>query len=154
MTKSELCYDIAVQRISSQGYKMSFKATKEECTKIAKRLGLLALKSFQGEAQIKRADLITGRLSFQACVEQASVISLKPVETKLQDSVDLTFVEDEPEETSLEETAQIEQGIIHLGELFIQYLSLALPDYPRNKGESFEGHEEAAPNPFSVLKKL
>lgn len=154
MIKSELCYDIAVQRIPAQGYTMNFKATKEECAKIAKRLGLMSVKSFQGEAQIKRADLITGRLSFQACVEQASVISLQPVETKIQDSVELIFVENEPEEASLEETALIEQGTIRLGELFIQYLSLALPDYPRNKGESFDGHEEATPNPFAVLKKL
>jgi len=154
MTKSELCYDVAVQHIPAQGYKMHFEATKDECAKIAKRLGLRALKSFQGQAEIKRADLITGRLSFQAQVEQTSVVSLQPVESTLKDTVDLIFVEKEPDETSLEEVALIEKGYIHLGELFIQYLSLALPDYPRNKGEVFEGREEATPNPFAVLKKL
>ena len=154
MTKSELCYDVAVQHIPAQGYKMQFEATKEECAKIAKRLGLRALTSFQGKAEIKRGDLICGRLSFQAQGEQTSVVSLQPVALKVKDSIDLIFVEKEPEEASLEEIALIEQGVIHLGELFIQYLSLALPDYPRNEGEVFESREDATPSPFAVLKKL
>ena len=155
MTKSELCYDVAVQHIPAQGYHMRFEATPDECTKIAKRLGLRALKSFKGQADIQRGDLMTGRLSFQACVEQTSVVSLQPVESTVKESVDLIFVEKEPaEDDYLEDIALIEQGHIALGELFIQYLSLALPDYPRKKGEVFEGHEDSTPSPFAVLKKL
>ena len=154
MTKSELCYKVAVQHIPEQGYRMQFKATPTECTAIAKRLDLLALKSFEGKAQIKRADPMTGKLSFKAEVEQPSVVSLKPVQSHIQDTIELLFLDKEPEEPSLQETALIENGHIDLGELFIQYLSLALPDYPRNEGEMFESAEDSASNPFAVLKKL
>ena len=154
MTKCELNYDIAVQQIPEQGYQMQFEATPDECVKIAKRLGLLSLKSFSGQAKIMRGDIIKGHLSFQAQVEQASVISLKPVKNRLKDNIDLLFLKDEPAEATLEDVALIEQGHIHLGELFIQYLSLALPDYPRNPGETFEEHTEEGSHPFAVLKNL
>ena len=154
MTKSELCYKVAVQHIPAQGYRMRFEATPSECKAIAERLGLASLKAFEGQAQIKHGEPMTGKLSFKADVEQLSVVSLKPVQSHIQDSVDILFVEQEPEEPSLQETALIENGYIDLGELFIQYLSLALPDYPRNEGETFESAEDTASNPFAILKKL
>ena len=133
---------------------MQFKATPAECTAIAKRLGLSVLKTFEGQAHIKRGEPMTGKLSFKADVEQLSVVSLKPVQSHIQDTIELLFVDKEPEEPSLQETALIENGHIDLGELFIQYLSLALPDYPRNEGETFESAEDTTSNPFAVLKKL
>ena len=52
----------------------------------------------------------------------------------------------------------IVKGIIDLGELVAQYLSAALPLYPRKEGVQYEGNSDLTPvsqenNPFLQLKE-
>jgi len=114
---------------------------------------------------------VTGRV--RARVGQTCVVTLDPIESEIDEEVDLTFApeaearrledlieegqddEDPPEVADPPEA--IVNGIIDLGRIATDALYLAIDPYPRKPGAVFEA-EVTAPDPedhpFAVLKAL
>lgn len=149
-------------------------ATPAECEALAKRLELRELESLSADLTIRRVSggsvlRIAGRI--KAEVVQSCVVSLQDVPASVDAAFETFFRQDaggdhlqakELSFTAEDEDApeMIENGVIDLGELVTQYLSLNLEPYPRAPGVSLaaqlanlEGVEEKR-NPFAVLASL
>ncbi|MCV6824237.1 MULTISPECIES: YceD family protein [Halocynthiibacter] len=122
-------------------------------TAIAAELELLGLKKlrFEGKIEAQGRDdwQLTGHLG--ATVTQPCVISLAPVTTRVEESVERVFVKDTSEfefETDGEEEIEVELDgddsreplgkSIDLDAILIESLALALPPYPRAEGAALE----------------
>ncbi len=116
-------------------------------------LGILAIPELRFRGEIKadgRHDfLLEGRL--EALVVQACVVTLAPVETRISEPVRRCYVADYrlPEGDEIEipqDDAEEPLGtVIDPGEVMIEALSLALPDYPRADGAEAGEMVHAAP---------
>jgi len=112
---------------------------------------------------------VTGRV--QARVGQNCVVTLEPLESDIDEEVDLTFapVEQIPEIAEAEDDdgnsaadmtdalEPIENGVIDLGRLASDMLYLAIDPYPRKEGAVFEPQVAAVDpqdHPFAALKSL
>jgi uncharacterized metal-binding protein YceD (DUF177 family) len=113
---------------------------------------------------------VAGRV--RARVGQNCVVTLEPIESDIDEEVDLIFALSEqvpeiaePEDdddgdsvTDMTETPEpIENGIIDLGRLATDMLYLAIDPYPRKEGAVFEPQVSAADpadHPFAALKSL
>jgi uncharacterized metal-binding protein YceD (DUF177 family) len=111
---------------------------------------------------------VAGRV--QARVGQNCVVTLDPVESDIDEAVDLMFAPSEqiPEHaeptddsedggTGIAEVEPIENGMIDLGRLATDVLYLAIDPYPRKAGVVFEPPAAVADpqdHPFAALKSL
>ena len=117
-------------------------------------LELLGLKKvlFRGELnpQGKRDWKLTGHLG--ATVVQACAVTLGPVTTRIEESVERTYLADpsafspEGEEVEMPEDDTVEPlpAVIDIHGVLLEALSLALPLYPRAEGAEF-GQRDLAP---------
>ena len=146
-------------------------ATVAECAALAKRLDLRSLSGLKGKISMFRVledNVIRIEGDIEADVVQSCVVSLQDVPSKVKVHFNTCFTEegkeiDEDDEisVSLEEGFPdvMVGGMIDLGELVAQYLSLELDQYPRASGVSLpaqtvESGENAENSPFHVLKGL
>jgi uncharacterized metal-binding protein YceD (DUF177 family) len=134
---------------------------------LARRMGLVALDRLEATLTLRRlpgGDIIHVDGTLQADIVQTCVVRLTPFSTSVTESFDDDFSENAQlsEEISLamdEDLPEpIANGVIDIGELVAQYLSLSLDPYPRSPGAGLEevwtppGPEELSP--FAVLKNL
>ena len=146
-------------------------ATVAECAALAKRLDLRSLSGLKGKISMFRVledNVIRIEGDIEADVVQSCVVSLQDVPSKVKVHFNTCFTEegkeiDEDDEisVSLEEGFPdvMVGGMIDLGELVAQYLSLELDPYPRAPGVSLaeqtvESAEDIKNRPFHVLKGL
>jgi len=159
-----------VDRLGSVPVVETIQANQEECVRLAKRLGLVALKQLAASLRIERERggvliHVSGRL--EADVVQTCVVTLEPFPSHVEDSFSVDFttdptlgqndsevtidLDDDPPEA-------IKGGVIDAGELTAQFLALALDPYPRAPGAALEkvgaDRDGAAPLPFAALGKL
>lgn len=127
-------------------------ASESERKAIAKRLGLSSLASLTGEFVLKahkidsiKAVRVQGHV--HAELEQECVVTLEPVPATIKESIDALFSDSLPDSKDEDwggllgsedgegpDAAElIENGQIDIGELAVQYLSLALDPFPRHK---------------------
>jgi hypothetical protein len=99
---------------------------------------------------------VSGRVS--ALVGQTCVVSLEPIESKLEEAIDVTYApatvgertgNDEPPEPLV-------GGNVNLGALATEFLLLAIDPYPRKAGVQFvpPQTEEGGEHPFAALETL
>ncbi|MBI3442039.1 MAG: DUF177 domain-containing protein [Proteobacteria bacterium] len=147
-------------------------ATAEECAALARRFDLRSLSGLKGNLTILRISegkLIRVRGDMEADVVQSCVVSLQDVPARIQIPFDTSFTEDGEEvfDADMEFDLELEEdphevmynGIIDMGELVAQYLSLELDPYPRAPGVSLAAQlaeTGTAPKnrPFQVLQGL
>lgn len=146
-------------------------ATEEECEALAARFGLRHLANLKATVNIRRisgSDMIKINGTFAADVVQACVVSLQDVHGHVEGSFDTYFTQtageqrDEIEftlEDDLEAAEIVVNGMIDMGEVVAQYLSLDLDPYPRAPGVSLaaqmrETGTSGKANPFQVLAAL
>lgn len=147
-------------------------ATPEECVALAARLDLRELENLRADLQIRRVSggsvlRVAGRI--RADVVQSCVISLRDVPAEIDAPFETFFTQDQEAEGQGKElsfTAEDEDspemivnGMIDLGEVVTQYLSLQLNPYPRAPGVSLaaqlaEAGIAGTANPFAVLAGL
>ena len=146
-------------------------ATAEECAALCVRFGLRHMANLKATVNIRRisgSDMIKIDGMFAADVVQACVVSLQDVHAHMEGSFDTYFTQtadalrDEMEFTladDLDAAEIIVNGMIDMGEVVAQYLSLDMNPYPRAPGVSLAAqmhetgmHEKA--NPFQVLAAL
>jgi hypothetical protein len=104
-----------------------------------------------------------------AKVGQTCVVTLEPIESEIDEEVDLIFapteaiapqtdVDDDDGESAVPDTPEpIENGMIDLGRLATDVLYLAIDPYPRKQGAVFEPRVAAVDpedHPFAALKAL
>jgi uncharacterized metal-binding protein YceD (DUF177 family) len=151
--------------------KESIVASEEECAALARRFGIRSLSDFSADLSIRRVPggtAVSIEGAFRANVVQACVVSLLDVHTHLEGSFDTYFTEDADQvreeiaftlDDDLDAAEMVHNGMVDLGEVVAQYLSLELPPYPRAPGVSLAAqlHESGAVkknNPFQVLEAL
>ncbi len=151
--------------------KETVEASVEECAALARRFDLRELSDLKAKINIRRVTggpAIRVEGEFEAEVIQTCVVSLQDVHAHISGHFDTFFTEEtkgtagEPDitvdddETSPE---MITNGMIDLGEVVAQYLSLELDPYPRAPGVSLaaqlaEVGQEVRNSPFRVLEGL
>ena len=171
MNKPEFSRLIAVEGITPDKTRHeTIAATEEECAALAERLGLRELASLSAELDIRRVaggDTIRLAGTLKADLVQGCVVSLQDVPARIEASFETFFSENAPSDDEIEFSfeedeaiaEQIINGMIDLGEVVAQYLSLEIDPYPRAPGVSLaaqmaESGLEVKANPFQVLEKL
>lgn len=167
----EFSRPVEVGKIPARGMEMSITANAKECTALARRLGVLELRSLAAGLELQHAEsgMIAATGEFTAEAVQQCVVTLEPVPVRIRARLNGLFVpenslpaeDDRAEITDIlaEEPEPIVNGMIDLGELAVQHLALALDPYPRKPGAAvdFQPPSEEAErhqNPFSGLEKL
>jgi uncharacterized metal-binding protein YceD (DUF177 family) len=158
--------------IPEAGLKVARSATAAELEAATRALGILSCDMLSAEYLVKALGegrfRMTGKLS--ARVTQACVVTLEPVEGRIQEQVDVTFWpsedllpgsgEGEAEVLGLPEIEPIVHGEIEVGRVLFEILSASLDPYPRKPGARFEWEDvtgekgPAASGPFAALKTL
>lgn len=173
-TTFELSRPVAIESLVPDRERIDdFVATEAECAALAKRFDLRELSDFKGRLTSRRVTegkFVRIHGVFEADIVQACVVSLRDVPAHVQGEFETYFSEDgkefDPDEDfnlEIEEEDELNSvyshGMLDLGELLAQYLSLELPPYPRAPGVSLaaqmaEAGEAPATNPFQVLQAL
>ncbi len=160
---------VAVTKIGDAGLQHTVAAKPQEFAAIAAYLDLAALKSLNGEFKLDRwrgkGVRLTGK--FSADVVQTCVVTLEPIETRIEAAFERRFLPAEKIEREPEDDGEIfvdplaedpPEPLTHeldLGEILIEELALNLDPYPRKPGVAFaESAPEPKANPFAVLAKL
>lgn len=186
---NEFQYAIPAVKIGAEPYRVTFEADERARGQLARRYGILSVDALSGEASLRReADGMTIGVTghFSALVTQACVTTLEPVQDRIGEDFEGWFL-DESQATSFQRARRrklevdagdlppeedeshlgderddpetVVNGMVELGELVAQYLSLALNPYPHSKAALAQGplgddKTLEKPGPFDVLKDL
>ena len=172
----EFARPLNIPLLAHDSRKHVIKAGKEECQKLAKRLNLESLHDFIVTLEIDTTQsphifCVTGHL--QAQVGYTCVVTLSSFEAKIDESIAFEVLspsvrkntmENEmiADEFLLDQEYMDEEGILDVGEISTQYLSLSLDPYPRNPGlegafdreESLISSSSSMHRPFDDLNSL
>jgi uncharacterized metal-binding protein YceD (DUF177 family) len=141
-----------------------------ELVQIKKGLNLISIRktSMSGRIIATAANQWHLKAKIGATIVQESVLSLKPVTTRIDDSVDRRIIKGrdnavQKSELELNEDHFIEHEL-DLGAIFFESIALSIPIFPKEKGESFEDKIFTAKgidpltddriSPFFILNKL
>lgn len=185
--KSEWSYPIRADKVSDEPLSFSFEASEQERKDLARRLGLVSIEAVRGNARAvrennKRVVRVEGVVS--ASVTQNCVISGEPIVQDISDEFEAFFAEpddvvsllkvrherqghmegaEQPILDEQDDPEPIIDGMIDLGELATQYLSLSINPYAHKDGYVLEEEHPALlnkdipqtrKNPFAALKAL
>jgi hypothetical protein len=162
---------VTLDEVPPLGIELRFEATEEERNALARRFGLLGLSNFSGTARLKPWRRVGFALEahFQASVTQACVVSMEPVEGRVDENFQLFFLPaDVLEERQGEEIIveadnpqdapePLPERELDVGEVVAEQLALAIDPYPRRAGIVFEPPKNAADSslkPFAGLEAL
>lgn len=171
---------VSVHELPASGLDVEFAAETAELEAIVRRLDVLSVESLRIKATVRGLEggkvvEIAGVLT--ALVTQECVATLEPLERVYDEPLKVLFMDPararrdapvtgeevmvDPEEDDIE---VLVDEAVDIGEVAVQYLSLALDPYPRKQeapdvewqagNRSGEAEEEVRENPFSVLNKL
>jgi uncharacterized metal-binding protein YceD (DUF177 family) len=159
---------VAVEDVAETGARFDLVADAQVRAAVARMAGLRDLPRLEASFDVTRRGAgglhVAGRVS--ATVGQVCVVTLEPLASEVEESVDLLFVpqlaaEREDGETdsrgeNVDETEPLIGGLVDLGALAIEFLILGLDPYPRKPGAAFQPPPEAKPNesPFAALASL
>ncbi len=161
-----------VDKLRSHEMDERIEANEEELEALAKRMGLVALKSLEARLRLQRihsGEMVEVKGHFEANVVQDCVVTLEPFEALVEEEFTAYFAR--PDTIPKEEEMAIDDdnspepisanGDIDLGELTAQHLALAIDPHPRKPGATFEVPKNAKVeaggkpmNPFAVLAEF
>ena len=170
--------EIDVTRLPSKGRRVKFEASDKEMQAIASSFGLLKIDVFSAELHITswRRDGVKVEGTLLAKIEQACVVSLKPVSQNLKENISLIYVPEgskfakpeldangelllDPDGADLPDT--FDGTTIDVSQLMLEVFAMAVDPHPRAQGVSMdeiyksnEDVDERPPSPFAVLIKL
>ena len=170
-----LRHPIRVEAIRPRGGDVVVRAEAEQLPAIAAQLGLVSIESLEARYTLSRNGervKLDGRIA--ARLHQACVVTLDPVESHIDEPVEVVFVPEgsklarlplasESGEMLLDpdgpDAPEIFSGdSIDAGEVAAEHVALAIDPYPRKADTGFAGHIESTdkddrkPSPFAVLK--
>jgi hypothetical protein len=158
--RPEMPRPFAVARIDA-GVKVDVVAQPDECVALARRMGVLGIRSLSCTFHLCRADAgaVQARGELRAHVTQTCVVTLEPFESELSEDFAVRFVPagTESEEVDLEADDEIGYvgGVLDLGEAASEQLALALDPFPRKPGAALD--DQASPEQqgaFAALSRL
>ena len=169
-------YPVKVGHISANPVEVTISADAGERAGLAKLWSILEVKALTATFEVRRwkrdGVRLKGRVS--ADIVQACVVTLDPVESHIDEPVEVVFVPEgsklarlplasESGEMLLDpdgpDAPEIFSGdSIDAGEVAAEHVALAIDPYPRKADTGFAGHIESTdkddrkPSPFAVLK--
>lgn len=177
----EWSFPVEAERIGDAGATYKIKPNEAERKALAERMGLLSLDALSADINLtrERGGLVvhvTGTL--RADLTQECVVTLEPVKNHVEDSFEAFYSDSgkavsfalakaeikakhgEPEVEMIDERDAPEplvDGVVDLGELVSQYLSLAIDPYPRKPGlpemAAPAAPEQKIESPFAALRE-
>ncbi len=161
---------VPLTEITAVGRRVELKADAVTREAVATAVGVAALPRLEAFFDLMPlpgdAVRVTGSVS--ASVEQNCVVTLDPVSNQVEEKIDLVLVppaalaspqaiaalgstdEDNPPEV-------LQNGMVDLGAVTIEFLMLGIDPYPRKPGASFEAPQDKgdpAAHPFAALAAL
>jgi uncharacterized metal-binding protein YceD (DUF177 family) len=161
-TTPEFSRPIHADRIGPEGRTERIEASEAERAALARRFDIPGIGRLAAEVALRPepggAVRATGRLSAE--VTQSCVVTLEPIEQRVEEAVDLRFVpegmESDGDDPESPDEVPMAGGVLDLGEALAEQLSLALDPYPRAPGAELpkEAGEGDQANPFAALRAL
>ena len=163
------CVPIEVAEISETGRRFAIVADAHTRDAVAKLAAVPALPRLTAEFELTRYGHDGVRVvgSVSATVEQNCVATLEPMQTEVEEEIDLLF---EPPQTGPpgathpsererqdEESEVLRDGVVDLGAVATEFLILGIDPYPRKEGAVFNApipKEDLADRPFAALAAL
>ena len=165
---------VKLDAVGAMGLEYSFIAEPGECAALATRYEILAVAGLRATADLERTGAgARARVHFIADVVQSCVITLEPVEARIDQRFEVKFMPQDgaksvensgaAEQSVLAgDIAPIRDGVFDLGAVVAEYFSLAIDPYPRksgiefiaadyNDGETVDSDER---RPFSALSDM
>jgi uncharacterized metal-binding protein YceD (DUF177 family) len=158
---------VAVDDLPDTGLHRTIEAPAEVRAELAELAGLRELPQLSAEFDLFKQGagvLVTGRV--KAKVGQICVVSLEPMESEIEEAIDLEFApvdglpaakkarkrangSDEPPEPLVD-------GMVDLGALATEFLMLGINPYPRKPGSQFALPvvDDGGEHPFAALEAL
>jgi len=159
---------VALEDVPETGRRIEFAAdppTREALAKLARVAGLPRLSAGFDLTRHGREGLrVMGSVS--ATVDQACVVTLEPIQSEVEEAVDLLFAPpraspDEQGESPLavdaaEPPEPLQGGAVDLGAVATEFLLLAIDPYPRKPNAVFDAPaaSDASESPFAALAAL
>lgn len=170
-TPSPWSVPVAVEQIPETGLHVELEApaaTRDALTVFASLRALPRLTAVFDVVRRGAGVRITGRVS--ALVGQTCVVTLEPMDSEVDEAVDLSFAPLPPggevkeseaaghrlEEGEGEPPEPLVGGRLDLGAIATEFLILGIDPYPRKAGAAFapSPSEEGGPHPFAALAAL
>lgn len=159
----ELSRIVELERLVKMKTPYTIKASAEECQKLAERFDFVSLNAFELAYTVthlggKSIDYnVVGAM--KASLVQRCSVTLKEIPEEIDDTFSFRVVHPKQQEEFELELSEFEDfefssdGIVDLGEIGAQYLSLSVDPYPRFD-EADVPVLETKKNPFAVLEQL
>jgi uncharacterized metal-binding protein YceD (DUF177 family) len=160
---------VAVRDIPETGRHFDLVADENTRAAVANAIGLRALPRVAASLDVSRQGRdglrVIGRVS--ATVGQTCVVTLEPIENEVDEAVELVFAPaaaPDPDDESGGHSKVADDdapeplvgGVVDLGGVATEFLSLGLDPYPRKAGVEFAAPavEDDTPHPFAALAAL
>ena len=160
-------FPVAVADIPEAGRHVDIAADGRARAAIAEAAGLAALERLTAGFDLMRhgADglRVVGRV--QAAVVQNCVVTLEPIESAVDEAIELLFLPEAPTAPDVVDLEAVEaddppeplqNGVVDLGAVATEFLLLGIDPYPRKPGAVFEAPPAGGPasSPFAALAAL
>src|SRR5262245_32364707 len=156
---------VVLAEIPETGRHLALKADEHTRAALAKLAGVRDVSQLEAEFELTRQGgdgvHVVGNVS--ATVEQQCVLTLEPMETRIEEPVDLVFAPQAATVHGVAGSADAEppevlrDGVVDLGAVATEFLLLGIDPYPRKPGAIFEAPKQAenpASHPFAALAAL
>ncbi len=158
MGKTPWSVPVPVEDIPETGLHMEIEAPAVARAELAQLANVRELPRLSAAFDLTRrgpAAHVVGRV--RALVGQTCVVSLEPIENKIDEEIDVTFAPPSAAASESEEPPEsLSDGALDLGALASEFLLLAIDPYPRKAGVEFAPPkmEEGGERPFAALEEL
>jgi uncharacterized metal-binding protein YceD (DUF177 family) len=158
---------VTVHEVPESGRRFNLKAEESAREAIAKSIGVRSLPRLEAGFDVTRHGRdglrVTGDVS--ATVGQTCVVTLEPLDSAVEEKIDLVFVptpiaptpEQGPAKMAADDVAEpLVGGTIDLGAIATEFLTLGIDPYPRKAGAEFTPPLAAdeGEHPFAALAAL
>jgi hypothetical protein len=159
---------IAIHEVPETGRRLELSADAQTRAGVAAAAGLRSLPRLEASFDVSRHGReglrVVGQIS--ATVGQVCVVTLEPIESTVEEQVDLVFAppppvgadqDGEPKLGQIEDAPEpLINGTLDLGLLATEFLMLGIDPYPRKPGATFETPAAAddGNRPFAALAAL
>ncbi|MDI1342479.1 MAG: DUF177 domain-containing protein [Pseudolabrys sp.] len=153
--------------IPDAGLHREIAATADICAAVARLADVRAVSRLKASFDLSRAgDIVTVTGRVTATVGQNCVVTLEPLETAVDEPIEMVFAPPPPEggataedrhRKTLDELPEpLIDDTIDLGAIATEFLILGIEPYPRKEGVAFAPPEVDAdePHPFAALEAL
>src|SRR5215207_328054 len=160
-------FPVAAADIPEAGRHIDIVADDRTRAAIAEAADLAALPRLEAGFDLMRhgADGLRVVGQVQAAVVQNCVVTLEPIESAINQAIDLLFLPEAPTAPDVVDVDDVEaddppetlqNGMIDLGAVATEFLLLGIDPYPRKPGAVFEGPPggDQASSPFAALAAL